>query len=288
MLPRPAATNSGQLVRFSLILILITASTASTWFLLDFDMIYTDGPPSGPPNAATIEADYIVGDEIEEVTIHIDGFTAFNHWLRTRKSVESLSQKDVEIPDPDEKGDSENWRLDATREVFFALTFGLLICELLLLAKRGMPLKAIRFFFWIATVLCMLVAVPISMALDLADGGVSGVEEPPKSSFYHTSSDMEWYFRGLEFDVEFEWAGYDMGLIPGPNRSVVRANEPVIGTPDHDSRIAFDGNLNINSAGALQYLLFIPIIWFLFPTKKELGVNKKELGINKEELEVNH
>ena len=288
MLPRPAATNSGQLVRFSLILILITASTASTWFLLDFDMIYTDGPPSGPPNAATIEADYIVGDEIEEVTIHIDGFTAFNHWLQTRKSVESLNQKDVEIPDPDEKGDSENYRLDATREVFFALTFGLLICELLLLAKRGMPLKAIRFFFWIATVLCMLVAVPISMALDLADGGVSGVEEPPKSSFYHTSSDMEWHFRGLEFDVEFEWAGYDMGLIPGPNRSAVRANEPVIGTPDHDSRIAFDGNLNINSAGALQYLLFIPIIWFLFPTKKELGVNKKELGINKEELEVNH
>jgi hypothetical protein len=60
----------------------------------------------------------------------------------------------------------------------------------------------------------------------------------------------------------------------------VRADEPVIGTPDYDSRIAFDAKLNINSAGALQYLLFIPIIWFLFPTKKELGVNKEELEVN--------
>ena len=288
MLPRPTATNSGQFVRFSLILILITAGTVSTWFLLDFDMLYTDGPPSGPPNAASIEADYIVDDETEEVTISLDGFTAFNHWLRTRKSVESLDQKDVEVPDPDEKGDSENWRLDATREVFFALTFGLLLCELLLLAKRGKALKVIRFLFWMATVLCMLVAVPLSMAYDLADGGVSGVEDPPQSSFSHTSTDMEWYFRGLEFDLEFEWSGYDMGLIPGPNRSAVRANEPVVGTPDYDSRIAFDANLNINSAGALQYLLFIPIIWFLFPTKKELGVYKDESEGIKEELEVNH
>jgi hypothetical protein len=288
MLPRPAVTSSGQLVRFSLILVLITASTASTWFVVNFDMTYTDGLPSGPPNAASIEAQYIVDDEIERATIHIDGYTAFSHWLRTRKSVESFNQEDIEIPDPDEKGDSENYRLDATREVFFALTFGLLLCELLLLAKRGMPVKAIRFFFWVATVLCMLVVVPISIAYDMADGGISGVEEPPSSQFTHVSGDMEWYYRGLEFDVELEWAGYDMGLIPGPNRSAVRDNEPVIGTPDHDSRIAFDGNLNINSAGALQYLLFIPIIWFLFPTKKELGVSKKELEVSKKELEVNH
>jgi len=280
MLPRPAATNSGQLVRFSLMLILITASTASTWFVVEFDMTYTDGLPAGPPNAASINAQYIVDDEIEKASIHIDGFTAFNHWLRTRKSLDSLTDKDVEIPDPDEKGDSENWRLDTTREVFFALTFGLLLCELLLLTKRGMPLKAIRLFFWVATVLCMLVAVPISIAYDMADGGVSGVEEPPSTDFAHTSGDMEWYYRDLEFDVEFDWAGYDMGLVPGPNRSAVRADEPVIGTPDHDSRIAFDGNLNINSAGALQYLLFIPIIWFLFPTKKELGFIKEKLEVN--------
>jgi len=288
MLPRPAATNSGQLVRFSLMLILITASTASTWFIVEFDMTYTDGLPSGPPNAASIEAQYIVDDEIERATIHIDGYTAFSHWLRTRKSVESFNQEDIEIPDPDEKGDSENYRLDATREVFFALTFGLLLCELLLLAKRGMPLKAIRVFFWVATVLCMLVAVPISIAYDMADGGISGVEEPSSSQFTHSSNSVDWHYRGLEFDVEFDWAGYDMGLIPGPNRSAVRADEPVIGTPDHDSRIAFDGNLNIDSAGALQYLLFIPIIWFLFPTKKELDITKKELDITKKELEVNH
>lgn len=287
MLPRPAATNSGQLVRFSLMLILITASTASTWFIVEFDMTYTDGLPAGPPTAASINAQYVVDDEIEKASIHIDGFTAFNHWLQTRKPLDSISTKDVENPDPIQKDNSdpiqkdndENWRLDATREVFFALTFGLLLCELLLLAKRGMPLKAIRLFFWVATVLCM-VAVPISIAYDMADGGVSGVEDPPESEFTHTSSDMEWHYRGLEFDVEFEWAGYDMGLIPGPNRSAVRAEEPVIGTPDHDSRIAFDGNLNINSEGALQYLLFIPIIWFLFPTMKELEVTKKELEVN--------
>ena len=280
MLPRPPVTNSGQLVRFSLMLILITASTASTWFIVEFDMTYTDGIPAGPPNAASINAQYVVDDEIEKASIHIDGFTAFNHWLRTRKSVESFNQEDVEIPDPDQKGDSENYRLDATREVFFALTFGLLLCELLLFAKRGMPLKAIRFFLWVATVLCMLVAVPISIAYDMADGGISGVEDPPESEFTHTSSDIEWHYGGLEFDVEFDWAGYDMGLVPGPNRSAVRAEEPVIGTPDHDSRIAFDGNININSEGALQYLLFIPIIWFLFPTKKELEVTKKELEVD--------
>lgn len=280
MLPRPAATPSGQLVRFSLILILITASTASTWFIVDLEMTYTDGIPAGPPNAANIKAQYVVDDEIEKATIHIDGYTAFNHWLKTRKSLDSISETDVEIPDPDAKNNDENWRLDATREVFFALTFGLLLCELLLLAKRGMPLKAIRLVLWIAATLCMLVVVPISIAYDMGDGGVTGVDDPKLSAFTHSSSESQLHFRGLELDVEFEWAGYDMGLIPGPNRSAVRANEPVIGTPDHDSRIAFDGILNINSAGALQYLLFIPIIWFLFPTKKELEVSKKELEVN--------
>jgi len=262
---RPQATKVGHGFRLGLVLILLAAASGAIWFYVSLEITYTDGIPSGPPKPAVIHADYVVDKDVEKANISIEGYTAFKAWMQERKPVQDLTP-DAESPEPGRDSD-ENWRLDTTRQVMFALMICLSATELLLLRYTS-RWRLLRALLWFSCVLCMLVAVPVSIAYDMSDGGIQGVEDPEQSAFAHSDGEIDLNYRGLSLDLDFTWHGYDLGLVPAPNRSAVLASEPLPGDDDYESRIALEGSVHVDSGGALQYILFIPLVWFIFPTSR--------------------
>lgn len=270
---RPKPQPHMQWLRLLATCLVINMALTSVWLIIQFDGTFAQGPPSPSELHVTLEID------LENTTgdIKLQRATNFIVWTRERDEIkppvsegnnESGQSSGEAAALKDEEHEPQEY-LDAAREIVVWLTAVVVICEFFLLA--GLPKFALIRNITYAILLTFLLVIPLSYIADLnAEGGGYSYQgnQPKQDQYAHYSQSTDTHLVPLGFIVEMETSGYDLGWVDPEYRDNVSQTPPKIGEEGYDSFISFKGTLQIALGKTLQWVLILPLIWFMLPTQR--------------------
>jgi hypothetical protein len=277
----------------------------SAWMVIQFDGVYTKGRPAPTEIHALVAVDK--NHSLYDVEFEND--TKYLFYILDRDSNATIgnsannSSGDSETdsngsgvgsnkPKGDEGNDGQSFfTLDGTRATILTLLFVLIYCEALLLVRMK-NIAWLRGFVWFALIACFILVLPLTY-LGSLDGETSTVSgDGGGKAMVHKSSDTDIDIVPLGLVINYNYSGYDLGLVAPENRSAVIDSPPVAGSEDAKSWIAFESTFSIATGKNVLSLLFLPFVWFFIPanpaksTDDETGEETaKDYSIGDEESE---
>ena len=141
--------------------------------------------------------------------------------------------------------------------------------------------------------LCFVLFLPIAYFSSL--GGAGGADyggDRNYGAMVHMEDSFGYHVVPLGLVMDYDFSGYDLGLVDPENRSAVIDSPPVAGSEDAKSLISFESTFSIATGKNVMSLLFLPFVWFFIPanpaksTDDETGEESaKDYSIDDEESE---
>jgi hypothetical protein len=271
---RPKPHSRMQLLRLLATCFVINMALSSAWIVIQFDGAFEQGPPS----PSELHVSFVIDSENTTGDVSLQRATNFIVWTRERDDINSTAyQENNGVGDEQSAGEKAEQRnedhtpheyLDITRDAVVWQTAIIVICEFFLLA--GLPKMALPRNITLASLLMtIIIAVPMSYIADLeAEGGGYSFQgnQPEQNQFVHYFQSADTSFAPLGFEVEMETGGYDLGWVDPEHRQNVSQTPPEIGEEGYDSLIVFKGSLLVAFGQVLQWILVLPLIWYMLPT----------------------
>ena len=293
---KPKVHRANQYLRVLVLVFLLIHVAISAWLVVDFSGEYTEGSPS----PTKIEAIVVVDREETLIDVEMEQATSFLLYMIYRDYDESYgqnnsnnnsqnnTQNDVKTNETENDSDGGNFLGVAKSSIYLSMMM-LFVCEILVL----LGVKFSFMFRWIAfglLMLCFFILLPASYIYDLADEGdeenesldesladETFVESTESGSIAHEKSNMESQviFPGIR--LNFDYSGYDLGLVDPEEYSELRAEIPSNNSSLADSYIEFQSTLDLTYGKNLPALLLIPLTWYLFPAKQKTRISINQL-----------
>ena len=289
---RPPPTRSGQWIRLVMTGLIALHVALSAWMVIQFDGVYTEGRPAPTEIHALIAVD----KDHTLIDVKIEKATALFLYSMSRDenaSANSNDGSDTTDDDKDELSSEEKIDyLNFTRNSTLVLLVFLVICEVLMMF-RIRYVSWLRVFTWTTVMLCFVLVLPMAYFSSL--GGIEGAEfggDRNYDAMVHMDDSFGFNIVPLGLVMDYDFSGYDLGLVDPENRSAVIDSPPVAGSEEAKSWIAFESTFSIATGKNVLSLLFLPFVWFFIPadpvesTDDETGEETaKDYSIGDEESE---
>ena len=277
---RPPPTRSGQWIRLVMTGLIAIHVGMSAWMVIQFDGVYTEGRPAPTEIHALVAVDKnhsLYDVEFERATAYFfyrldrDSNATIGNSANNSSGDSETDSNGSGVGSDRPKGDEGNdgqsfFTLDGTRATILTLLFVLIYCEALLLVRMK-NIAWLRGFVWFALIACFILVLPLTYLGDL-DGETPTVSgDGGGKAMVHKSSDTDIDIVPLGLVINYNYSGYDLGLVAPENRSAVIDNPPVNGSEDAKSWIAFESTFSIAVGKNVQSLFFLPFMWFFIPAK---------------------
>jgi hypothetical protein len=266
---RPPPTKSGQWLRLGLTALVAVHVVMSAWIVVQFDGVYTEGAPA----PSEIHALIAIDKDQTLIDVKIERATALFMYSLNRDSsatiegngtINSNNTDDSKNSADTNEESSEN--LNLTRKITLGLLATLVFCEVLLICRVSNFSSWLRTFVWFVLIAFFVIVIPLSYVSDL--GGIEGVEfgsEKDVNAMVHIEDSSNITIVPLGLKMDYQFGGYDLGLINPENRSEIIANPPPSDSEEAKSWIRFESEFSIAMGKNLDTLVFFPIVWFFIP-----------------------
>ena len=228
---------------------LLNAVYAQTWYTGVVDVEYSEGLPKGSGMEVELEVDQDSADG----SVHIDGFITFMNWQNTRN--------DTTIPSDSIEEESEEIDLIPLSEVQqdvpmyskIALALGILLLGLTFFEIKNRAIIGLilnGLVFWILVSLIVLAPLGYNGGMEFGTGSNDGDGESTVHRSMEGSPSVD--ILNGDFDYNFEIKEYDLGLVNENDLEEVIADSP---GEEHRSFIEMDGQAGIHY-GTFVFELF--------------------------------
>ena len=228
---------------------LLNAVYAQTWYTGVVDVEYSEGLPEGSGMEVELEVDQDSADG----SVHIDGFITFMNWQNTRN--------DTTIPSDSIEEESEEIDLIPLSEVQqdvpmyskIALALGILLLGLTFFEIKNRAIIGLilnGLVFWILVSLIVLAPLGYIGGMEFGTGSYDDDGESTVHRSMEGSPSVD--ILNGDFDYNFEIKEYDLGLVNEYDLEEVIADSP---GEEHRSFIEMDGRAGIHY-GTFVFELF--------------------------------
>ena len=275
---RPPPTRSGQWIRLVMTGLIALHVALSAWMVIQFEGVYTEGRPAPSEIHALIAVDKdhtLVDVKIEKATALILYSMSRDENASAPKSTDDSDTTDDDKDElsPEEKIDYLNF----TRISTLVLLAFLVICEVLMMF-RIRHVSWLRVFTWTTVMLCFVLVLPMAYFSSL--GGIEGADfggDRNYDAMVHMEDSFGFHIVPLGLVMNYDFSGYDLGLVDPENRSAVIDSPPAAGSDEAKSWIAFESTFSIASGKNVLSLLFLPFVWFFIPANPTKSIDD-EIG----------
>ena len=275
---RPPPTRSGQWIRLVMTGLIALHVALSAWMVIQFEGVYTEGRPA----PSEIHALIAVDKDHTLVDVKIEKATALILYSMSRdenaSAPKSTDDSDTTDDDKDELSSEEKIDyLNFTRNSTLVLLAFLVICEVLMMF-RIRHVSWLRVFTWTTVMLCFVLVLPMAYFSSL--GGIEGADfggDRNYDAMVHMEDSFGFHIVPLGLVMNYDFSGYDLGLVNLENRSAVIDSPPVAGSEEAKSWIAFESTFSIASGKNVLSLLFLPFVWFFIPANPTKSIDD-EIG----------
>jgi len=290
---RPPPTRSGQWIRLVMTVLIALHVALSAWMVIQFEGAYTEGrpAPTGIHALIAVDKDHTLIDlKIEKAT------ALFLYSMSRDENASAPKSNDGSDTTDDEKEELSSEEkvayLNFTRNSTLVLLAFLVICEVLIMF-RIRHVSWLRVFTWTTVMLCFVLVLPMAYFSSL--GGIEGADfggDRNYDAMVHMDDYFSFHVVPLGLVMDYDFSGYDLGLVDPENRSAVIDSPPVAGSEDAKSWIAFESTFSIATGKNVLSLLFLPFVWFFIPANPAKSTddetseeNAKDYSIVDEESE---
>ena len=258
------------------VVVLVTLSGSSDWFIINAEGKYVEGLPREP----AIIINYTVNSTEEEVDLEFKNYTPLRTYWRNREPVPvpmvNYTAEELESLATEEEDTDDDFSLQDSREIMGYLFGAMILIQVFSLLIPKMRLY-IPIFIWFLGFIGFVVIVPLgvisSFGFDGPTGGFS--EETEDTDFAHmnvnTGFDIE--LDGMTFSIQT--LGFDLGLVPLEDHESVKQNAPQEGEENYDSLIGFNAFLELEFSDGLKYWSYILVIFILLKIVDVIFSDKK-------------
>ena len=263
------------------VVVLVTLSGSSDWFIINAEGKYVEGLPREP----AIIINYTVNSTEEEVDLEFKNYTPMRTYWRNREPVPvpmvNYTAEELESLETEEDTD-DDFSLQDSREIM-----GYLFCAMILIQVFSLLIPKMRLyipiFIWFLGFIGFIVIIPLGVISSFGfepESPTAGFsEETEDSDFAHmdikTGFDIE--LDGMTFSIQT--LGFDLGLVPLEDHESVKQNAPQEGEENYDSLIGFNAFLELEFSDGLKYWSYILVIFILLKIVDIIFSDKKTDGI---------
>lgn len=273
------------------VVVLVTLSGSSDWFIINAEGKYVEGLPREP----AIIINYTVNSTEEEVDLEFKNYTPLRTYWRNREPVPvpmvNYTAEELESLATEEEDTDDDFSLQDSREIMGYLFGAMILIQVFSLLIPKMRLY-IPIFIWFLGFIGFVVIVPLgvisSFGFDGPTGGFSDETEDTDFAHMNVNTGFDIELDGMTFTIQT--LGFDLGLVPLEDHESVKQNAPQEGEENYDSLIGFNAFLELEFSDGLKYWSYILVIFILlkivdviFSDKKtkEITTNPSSITIRK-------
>ena len=262
------------------VVILVTLSGSSDWFVINAEGKYVEGLPREP----AIIINYTVNSTEEEVDLEFKNYTPLRTYWRNREPVPvpmvNYTAEELESLATEEEDTDDDFSLQDSREIMGYLFGAMILIQVFSLLIPKMRLY-IPIFIWFLGFIGFVVIVPLgvisSFGFDGPTGGFSDETEDTDFAHMNVNTGFDIELDGMTFTIQT--LGFDLGLVPLEDHESVKQNAPQEGEENYDSLIGFNAFLELEFSDGLKYWSYILVIFILLKIVDIIFSDKKTEGI---------
>ena len=245
------------------VVVLVTLSGSSDWFVINAEGKYVEGLPREP----AIIINYTVNSTEEEVDLEFKNYTPLRTYWRNREPVPvpmvNYTAEELESLATEEDTD-DDFSLQDSREIMGYLFGAMILIQVFSLLIPKMRLY-LPIFIWFLGFIGFVVIVPLgvisSFGFDGPTGGFSDETEDTDFAHMNVNTGFDIELDGMTFTIQT--LGFDLGLVPLEDHESVKQNAPQEGEENYDSLIGFNAYLELEFSDGLKYWSYILVIFIL-------------------------
>ena len=258
------------------VVVLVTLSGSSDWFIINAEGKYVEGLPREP----AIIINYTVNSTEEEVDLEFKNYTPLRTYWRNREPVPvpmvNYTAEELESLATEEEDTDDDFSLQDSREIM-----GYLFGAMILIQVFGLLIPKMRLyipiFIWFLGFIGFVVIVPLgvisSFGFDGPTGGFSDETEDTDFAHMNVNTGFDIELDGMTFTIQT--LGFDLGLVPLEDHESVKQNAPQEGEENYDSLIGFNAFLELEFSDGLKYWSYILVIFILLKIVDIIFSDKK-------------
>ena len=262
------------------VVVLVTLSGSSDWFIINAEGKYVEGLPREP----AIIINYTVNSTEEEVDLEFKNYTPMRTYWRNREPVPvpmvNYTAEELESLATEEEDTDDDFSLQDSREIM-----GYLFAAMILIQVFGLLIPKMRLyipiFIWFLGFIGFVVIVPLgvisSFGFDGPTGGFSDETEDTDFAHMNVNTGFDIELDGMTFTIQT--LGFDLGLVPLEDHESVKQNAPQEGEENYDSLIGFNAFLELEFSDGLKYWSYILVIFILLKIVDIIFSDNKTEGI---------
>ena len=262
------------------VVVLVTLSGSSDWFIINAEGKYVEGLPREP----AIIINYTVNSTEEEVDLEFKNYTPLRTYWRNREPVPvpmvNYTAEELESLVTEEEDTDDDFSLQDSREIMGYLFGAMILIQVFSLLIPKMRLY-IPIFIWFLGFIGFVVIVPLgvisSFGFDGPTGGFSDETEDTDFAHMNVNTGFDIELDGMTFTIQT--LGFDLGLVPLEDHESVKQNAPQEGEENYDSLIGFNAFLELEFSDGLKYWSYILVIFILLKIVDIIFSDKKTEGI---------
>ena len=262
------------------VVVLVTLSGSSDWFIINAEGKYVEGLPREP----AIIINYTVNSTEEEVDLEFKNYTPLRTYWRNREPVPvpmvNYTAEELESLATEEEDTDDDFSLQDSREIMGYLFGAMILIQVFSLLIPKMRLY-IPIFIWFLGFIGFVVIVPLgvisSFGFDGPTGGFSDETEDTDFAHMNVNTGFDIELDGMTFTIQT--LGFDLGLVPLEDHESVKQNAPQEGEENYDSLIGFNAFLELEFSDGLKYWSYILVIFILLKIVDIIFSDKKTEGI---------
>ena len=228
------------------VVVLVTLSGSSDWFIINAEGKYVEGLPREP----AIIINYTVNSTEEEVDLEFKNYTPLRTYWRNREPVPvpmvNYTAEELESLATEEEDTDDDFSLQDSREIMGYLFGAMILIQVFSLLIPKMRLY-IPIFIWFLGFIGFVVIVPLgvisSFGFDGPTGGFSDETEDTDFAHMNVNTGFDIELDGMTFTIQT--LGFDLGLVPLEDHESVKQNAPQEGEENYDSLIGFNAFLEM-------------------------------------------
>ena len=246
------------------VVVLVTLSGSSDWFVINAEGKYVEGLPREP----AIIINYTVNSTEEEVDLEFKNYTPLRTYWRNREPVPvpmvNYTAEELESLATEEEDTDDDFSLQDSREIMGYLFGAMILIQVFSLLIPKMRLY-LPIFIWFLGFIGFVVIVPLgvisSFGFDGPTGGFSDETEDTDFAHMNVNTGFDIELDGMTFTIQT--LGFDLGLVPLEDHESVKQNAPQEGEENYDSLIGFNAFLELEFSDGLKYWSYILVIFIL-------------------------
>ena len=258
------------------VIVLVTLSGSSDWFVINAEGKYVEGLPREP----AIIINYTVNSTEEEVDLEFKNYTPLRTYWRNREPVPvpmvNYTAEELESLATEEEEEEESFSLQDSREIMGYLFGAMIIVQIFSLLIPNMKLY-FPIFIWFLGFIGFVVIIPLgvisSFGFDGPTGGFSDETEDTDFAHMNVETGFDLELNGMTFTIET--LGFDLGLVPLEDHESVKQTAPQEGEDNYDSLIGFNAFLELEFSDGLKYWSYILVIFILLKIVNMIFSDKK-------------